>query len=96
MLWIIRRFNARRKLRALPPEQREVALAMAADCCHNAATAEDCELLAKNKLESDPPVGFGVVEILAVIQVLIAIWKFIDSMGWLDRANRPMLEKELL
>lgn len=76
-----------------PPRRRLIVeLACEAKCC---TTRQEARLRIAASLEEvrqARQVNFGVIEIMAIIQLALAIWRFIDEMGWLEATPEEVEE----
>ena len=89
--------DARRYLRRLSNGNRKLARQFAAEC-RMCGSVEEVELRARQLVDDhrdEHNVRFDVLTILAIIQVCIAIWRFMREMGWLSEMSVAKIEQEL-
>ena len=89
--------NLRERLIAIRPERRRIVTELVFAC-------RDCEFPADvraraaerlDEIAEGSGVRFGVVEVLAIIRLVIAIWRWVDDQGWLETATPKFIEDTL-
>ena len=66
--------------------------------CRDCTTRNQVRKTASQLLDqavSSRKLRFGVVEVLAIIQLIMAVWAFIKKMGWLESATPDAVEEML-
>lgn len=89
--------NLRRLFRRYNATRRRLIAEMVSKC-RDCTTRNQVKRVAANYLDevsSSRKLRFGVVEILAIIQLVMAIWAFIKKMGWLESATPDAVEDML-
>lgn len=64
--------------------------------CRGCTTSSEVERKVASRIDEITEtrnVRFGVLEILAIVKIVVAIWRFIDSMGWLEDATPDGVEE---
>lgn len=87
----IQKRKARRAQAKLPRAYRDHAIQLASDCCSACADESTVESFVRSRVglidESVPGVSFGIAEIAALIELCVAIYRFMKAMGWLEKAS---------
>jgi len=77
------------RIKKLNSSRRQLLLELVVDCrdCDGRASARRRVAERLDEIQEASSVRFGVVEILAIIQLAMAIWNFAKKMGWLKGAT---------
>lgn len=89
--------NLRRSFRRYNTTRRRLIAEMVSKC-RDCTTRNQVKRVVASHLDevvSSKKLRFGVIEILAIIQLVMAIWAFIKKMGWLESATPDAVEDML-
>lgn len=92
------RWRARRELRKIPKERRAEVMQLAADACRHCETVSAIKPYVELRSRPQPSMGrlgFGIAEILIIIQIVMLLYKIAQYMGWLKTATPRMVAEEL-
>lgn len=89
------RQRLRRRMFALNSARRRLIAELVSECrdCTNRSEVKRKVASRIDEITETRNVRFGVIEILAIVQLVMAIWRFIDSMGWLEDATPNGVEE---
>lgn len=86
------RREARARRRELRESSRPESDRICARVLNEANSLEDAKLKAE---QFGKQAGFGIAEILIIIQIISALYQLAKMMGWLKKATPKMIETEL-
>lgn len=89
------RLRLRTRMLAFNSARRRLIAELVSECRDCAKPSEVRRKVASrlDEITETRNVRFGVIEIMAIVQLVIAIWRFIDSMGWLEDATPDGVEE---
>lgn len=90
---LLQRIRAR--LKNMREERKALAYELVAECRH-CQTEEEAEMLIASRLEylrDQGTVRFGIIEIIAIVQLCIKIWLWMKEQGWLGGATPQSVRK---
>lgn len=83
------------RLKNMREERKALAYELVAECRH-CQTEEEVETLVGSRIEElrdRGSVRFGIIEIIAIVQLCIKIWMFMKEKGWLGEATPQSVRK---
>lgn len=84
------------RVKKLSSARRQLLLELVVNCrdCEGRATARKHVAEKLDEIQASSSVRFGVIEILAIVQLAMAIWNFAKKMGWLEGATVESLTEK--